>query len=91
MGPVKSNLITVDELSKLFLMSKATINYYTNMGLLHISEKQGNKRLYDKTEVEERLKKIKELRRSGYSLRLIRKQFSGLQPFGNPETDGGIL
>lgn len=91
MGAVKENLITVDELSSLFLMSKATINYYTNMGLLHIAEKQGNKRLYDKTEVEERLKKIKDLRRSGYSLRLIRKQFSGPQSAGNTEIDGGIL
>ena len=72
----KNNMITVDELSKLFLLSKATINYYTNMGLLHVADKQGNKRLYDKKDVEERLAKIKELRTSGYSLRLIRKQFA---------------
>lgn len=76
MGPVKNNMITVDELSKLYLLSKATINYYTNMGLLHIADKQGNKRLYDKGEVEERLEKIRQLRTSGYSLRLIRKQFT---------------
>ena len=76
MNALKNNLITVDELSKLYLLSKATINYYTNMGLLHIADKQGNKRMYDKTEVEERLEKIKDLRRSGYSLRLIRKQFA---------------
>lgn len=76
MVPVKNNLITVDELSKLYLLSKATINYYTNMGLLHIADKQGNKRMYDKGEVEERLEKIRQLRTSGYSLRLIRKQFT---------------
>jgi DNA-binding transcriptional MerR regulator len=46
------------------------------MGLLHIADKQGNKRLYDKAGVKERLEKMKELRRSGYSLRLIRKQFA---------------
>lgn len=91
MGPVKNNLITIDELSKLFFMSKATINYYTNMGLLHIADKQGNKRLYDKVEVDERLKKIKELRRSGYSLRLIRKQFAGPALPGDPGIGGGLL
>ena len=76
MSASQNNLITVDELSKLYQMSKATINYYTNMGLLHIADKRGNKRLYDKLEVEERLGKIKDLRMSGYSLRLIRKQFT---------------
>lgn len=70
----KNNLITVDELSKLYLLSKATINYYTNMGLLFVADKQGNKRLYDKQAVAERLEKIRDLRRSGYSLKLIRKQ-----------------
>ncbi len=54
MSASQNNLITVDELSKLYQMSKATINYYTNMGLLHIADKKGNKRLYDKLEVEER-------------------------------------
>ncbi|MDD4879398.1 MAG: helix-turn-helix domain-containing protein [Candidatus Omnitrophica bacterium] len=76
MSASQNNLITVDELSKIYEMSKATINYYTNMGLLHIADKKGNKRLYDKLEVEERLKKIKDLRMSGYNLRLIRKQFT---------------
>ena len=72
----KKNLITIDDISKLYGFSKATINYYTNMGLLHIAEKQGNKRLYDDNEVRKRLEKIKEMRRSGYSLRLIRKQLT---------------
>lgn len=76
MNAPENNLITVEELSKLYLLSKATINYYTNMGLLHIADKKGNKRLYDRREVEERLEKIRDLRRSGYSLRLIRKQFA---------------
>lgn len=76
MNVPKDNLITVDELSKLYLLSKATINYYTNMGLLHIADKRGNKRLYNKLAVEVRLEKIRNLRRSGYSLRLIRKQFA---------------
>lgn len=72
----KKALITIGDISKLYGLSKATINYYTNMGLLHIVEKQGNKRLYDDDEIRKRLEKIKEMRRSGYSLRLIRKQLT---------------
>jgi len=72
----KRTLIGIGDISKLYGLSKATINYYTNMGLLHIAEKQGNKRLYDDHEVRKRLEKIKEMRRSGYSLRLISKQLT---------------
>jgi DNA-binding transcriptional MerR regulator len=46
------------------------------MGLLSVAEKQGNKRLYDEDDVRKRLEKIKEMRRSGYNLRLIRKQLT---------------
>lgn len=76
MRQIDSNLLTVDEISKLYNLSKPTINYYTNMGLLSIADKHGNKRLYNKDEVHKRLEKIREMRRSGYSLRLIRRQFS---------------
>ena len=72
----KRTLIGIGDISKLYGLSKATINYYTNMGLLHIAEKQGNKRLYDDHAVRKRLEKIKEMRRSGYSLRLISKQLT---------------
>ncbi len=69
-------LITIDDISRLYGLSKATINYYTNMGLLHIADRDGNKRLYNEREIRSRVEKIKEMRKTGYSLRLIRKQFS---------------
>jgi DNA-binding transcriptional MerR regulator len=72
----KRVLIAISDISRLYSLSKATINYYTNMGLLSVAEKQGNKRLYDESDVRKRLEKIKEMRRSGYSLRLIRKQLT---------------
>ncbi len=75
MREIKSNLITLEEIAKLYRLSKPTINYYTNMGLLSIADKHGNKRLYDKEEIRKRLNKIQELRRKGYNLRLIRRQF----------------
>lgn len=79
----KRTLITISDVSELYGLSKATINYYTNMGLLSIAEKKGNKRLYDENEVSKRLEKIKEMRRSGYSLKLIRKQLTSA-----PESEG---
>lgn len=72
----KKDLITIGEISKRYGLSMSSLNYYTNMGLLSIAEKQGNKRLYDENEVSKRLEKIKDMRRSGYSLRLIRKQLT---------------
>lgn len=71
---IEAGLITVDKMSKLYNLSKPTINYYTGMGLLPVAEKHGNMRLYEKTIIDKRLLKIKEMRRAGYSLMLIRQQ-----------------
>jgi len=49
------------------------MNYYTNLGLLVVRKRKGNGRLYDKREVERRLKRIAELKDEGYSLMLICK------------------
>lgn len=68
------NFMTADEVSKLYNLSKPTINYYTSMGLLPVADKQGNRRLYDRAKIHKRLLKIKEMRRAGYSLMLIRQQ-----------------
>lgn len=78
MERAKRGLSTIDEIAALSGLSKATVNYYTNLGLLRIADKQGNKRLYDAEEVRQRLEKIRDLRRSGYSLRLICGQLATL-------------
>ena len=70
------NLVTVNQLSKLLGMSESTINYYTNLGLLKIAERKGNRRLYNRLESVERFKKIKKLRRDGYSLVVIQKEIN---------------
>jgi len=69
------NLISIEEVVKLFNISKATVNYYTNLGLFHIADKKGNKRLYDKEEVERAVMRIRLLRRQGYTLKLIQQSF----------------
>lgn len=72
----KSNFMSIEEVAKVHLLSKASVNYYTNLGILHVAAKDGNKRLYDKEETRQRLEKVKEMRAAGYSLRLIARHFS---------------
>jgi len=64
-------LLSAVEISKFYKLSYQTINYYTNLGLLKITETSGNKRLYDKKKIVQRLEQIKQLKRKGYPLRLI--------------------
>ena len=75
---MSEQLITAKEIVKKFEITFQTVNHYTNFGLLSVSVKEGNLRLYDKNVVEKRLKKVRELVREGYSLGLIRKRLIGI-------------
>jgi len=66
-------LISPAEIVKRYSISYQTLNYYTNLGLLSVADKKGNKRLYDEKELINNLKQIQKLRKEGYPLRLIRK------------------
>jgi len=68
--------ISAVEIVKKYGLSYQTVNYYTNLGFLKVAESQGNKRLYDQREVERCLDRIRELKRNGYPLRLIRDELS---------------
>ncbi len=68
------NLVPPKELAKLLGISIASVNYYTNLGLFNIKDRKGNMRLYDKNEVVNIYEKIHQLRREGYSLRLIQQR-----------------
>jgi len=68
------NLVTTKDLAKLLGVSVASINYYTNLGLFNAKDRKGNVRLYDKNEVTATYAKIKQLRKEGYSLRLIQQR-----------------
>ncbi len=72
----QARTISAVEITKRYSLSYQTVNYYTNLGLLHVIENQGNKRLYDSREVEERLDSIKQMKSRGYPLRLIRDEIS---------------
>ena len=66
-------MISAQEIAKKYNISYQAVNYYTNLGLLVVRKRKGNGRLYDEKEVEERLKKIAELKDEGYPLKLICK------------------
>jgi len=71
-------LISAKEIISKFNISLQRVNHYTNIGLLSVVTRKGNVRMYDETEVKERIAKISELRNEGYSLRLIRKKLNGI-------------
>lgn len=77
------DLITVEEVAIQFDISKATVNYYTNVGLINVHQKKKNKRLYDKKDVTMRIEKIREMMNMGYTLRLIQREFTKMEGFND--------
>jgi len=65
------NYISSKEVTKKFEISYPTLTHYTNIGLLRMVGRKGNKRLYDEEGVGRRIPKIRELVNRGYPLRLI--------------------
>jgi len=70
------NLLTLEEVAVKFDLSKASVNYYTNLGLIVVDRKKGNKRFYDSEDVTKRINKIRDMMNIGYTLRLIQREFA---------------
>lgn len=70
----KNDVISAVEIVREYELSYQTVNYYTNLGLLDVVGNKGNKRLYNRDDVETRLEKIKKMKKRGYPLRLIRDE-----------------
>lgn len=68
---MNKNLISSKEIVKNFGISYPTLTHYTNMGLLRIIARNGNKCLYNRQEVKSRIPKIRHLINDGYPLKLI--------------------
>lgn len=66
--------ITAKEICEELNIPYPTINHYTNLGLFSIVGKRGNRRVYDRHEVENRYRTISRLADEGYPLTLIRKK-----------------
>ena len=69
-------MVNVDELAKSIEVSKATVNYYTNIGLIEVKEIKRNKRLYDLEEVRRRVLKVREMMKMGYTIKLILRELA---------------
>ena len=70
--------ITAQDVVKKFGIKYHTLNFYTTIGLLPLSGKNGNQRMYDEDEVGPRLGEIMRLSQEGYPLNLIRKKLVGI-------------
>jgi DNA-binding transcriptional MerR regulator len=71
-------LIAAKDIVRTHHLTYQTVNHYTDFGLLSVSKKEGNVRLYDRNLVAKRLRIINDLAKQGYSLRLIRKRLIGI-------------
>lgn len=73
---MNKKLVSSKDLARGLAISVASVNYYTNLGLFDVTERKGNVRLYDLADTKKRFRKIKDLRRNGYSLRVIQKELN---------------
>jgi len=67
-------VISTKEIVEKYGIPYSTVNHYTIIGLLTVEARRRNMRLYDETEVEEKLTRIMKLRDKGYPLHLIQKE-----------------
>lgn len=73
-GKEWEGLATAKEIAKKLNISYQLVNYYTNIGLFNVSANKGNCRLYNYNQILERFQKIRDLKRRGYSLKVIRDE-----------------
>lgn len=73
-GKNKKSFTTAKEIAKKLNISYQLVNYYTNIGLFQVSGNKGNSRLYRYAEIMKRFKTISDLKRRGYSLRVIKEE-----------------
>ena len=71
-----AKLISAKELSRVTQVPYASINNYTDMGLLGVVAKKNRTRLYEAGIAKERLATIMRLTSEGYTLRVISKLLS---------------
>ena len=76
----RSKLISLKDVAQRSGASLSVLNYYVNLGLLPVADRQGNKRLFIEKQILRHLEEIQQLRREGYPLRIIRHQLQRQTP-----------
>ncbi len=74
MATKRHGQITLQEIAQRTGVSVSSLNYYANLGLLQVVDRQGNKRLFLEADAIRRVEEIRRLRKEGYPLRIIRRQ-----------------
>lgn len=69
-------LFNISNAANFLGISKATMNYYTDLGLFQVAERVGKKRLYHKDDILNQYGKIKKLKEEGYPLNIITQKLS---------------
>ena len=69
-------LISTKEIIQRYDLSYQTLNFYTTLGLFNVIERRGNRRLYEESEIRDKISHIKELKNQGYPLTLIIKKLN---------------
>lgn len=72
--------VTANQIVQRHGLSYQTLNYYTNLGLLHVVKRQGTERLYRAQDVERQLEAVGRLKDEGYPLRLISRLLNHQEP-----------
>lgn len=75
--PESEQLIDIQEVASTFGKSVESIRKYKNFGIIRVSDKRGNKDLFDRQEVLEIRDRLRELRLKGLSLAQIADQLEG--------------
>lgn len=70
-------LISVNELAQESKTTYHTVNFYINIGLLRVVDRQGNKRFLKKNIALATLEKVIALQKKGFPLRVIIKYMEG--------------
>ncbi len=69
-----TKLVSIQHISHRTGLSLSSLNYYVNLGLISVADRQGNRRLFVESHVIHHLDEISRLRREGYPLRIIRRR-----------------
>ena len=75
---LKAGLLKLGEVAEATNSLPSTVRYYSNLGLLKISDyTQGKYRLFKRSDTLARMSKIKELKNKGFTLEEIKKRLTG--------------
>jgi CheY-like chemotaxis protein len=87
--PISEELIDIQEVAETFGKSVESIRKYKNFGIIRVTDKRGNKDLFDKDEILKIRERLRDLRLKGLSLSQIADQLTAARQDLMPSTFSG--